>query len=202
MILQLMQESVHILGMETARLPAYPYPIEEDSMFTHAVKHPRATLTLALLAVTLAAAAPAGADQIESSADGLHYGTSAVTAAACNGSKLAGPADRWVEANGVGVESGDVRRMSFSFSDPVATDTFHFAMNEVGGRNLALIEVQDGNGAWHKVREGALPGTAPGFATQCFEQKLAQKQVLRALRLSFRPAPGDIEVDRAALLRR
>jgi hypothetical protein len=36
----------------------------------------------------------------------------------------------------------------------------------------------------------------------CYEQKLPQKRVVQALRFTFRSAPGQIDVNHAALLRR
>jgi len=172
-------------------------------MFAPATNRPCAALSLALIAASLGAAAPGSAvGQIQSSVSGLHYGTSAAAELACNAGKPAGTKDSWVEANGAAVESGELRRMSLSFGDPIATDTFRAAMNDVGARDLALVEVQDADGGWRKVWEGRLSAPAPGFSQSCFEQKLAQKQVVRALRFTFRAAPGDIKVDHAALLRR
>jgi hypothetical protein len=43
---------------------------------------------------------------------------------------------------------------------------------------------------------------APGFEQTCFEQRLPQKQVVQALRFTFRAAPGQVDINHAALLRR
>jgi hypothetical protein len=171
-------------------------------MSAHTLNRSRAAWALALTTLAIAAAAPASAaDQVRSSASGLGYGPSAATELACKTSKLATAKDHWVEANGTSVEGGDTRRMTLIFSDPVTTDTFHAAMNDVSARELALVEIQDAKGSWSKAWQGRLPAPAPGFEQSCFEQKLAQKQAVKALRFSFRVAPGQIEVNHAALLR-
>jgi hypothetical protein len=162
----------------------------------------RIALALAPIALSFAAAAPACAQvqlQIQTGADGLYYGVSTVQAQACQ----AGSAGSWLEANGAAVESGDARRMTLTFGTPVATDTLHAAMNKVAQQALALIEVADADGNWHKAWEGQLAPPAPAFAQQtCYEHQLPQKQLVQALRFTFRAAPGPIEVNHAALLRR
>jgi hypothetical protein len=161
----------------------------------------RIARALAPIALSFAAAAPACAQvqlQINTGPDGLYYGVSTVQAQACQG----GSAGSWLEANGVAVEGG-ARRMSLTFSTPVATDTLHAAMNKVAQQALALIEVADADGNWHKAWEGQLAPPAPAFAQQtCYEHQLPQKQLVQALRFTFRAAPGPIEVNHAALLRR
>lgn len=182
-------------------MPAYSYPTEEDSMFTHAMNHPRAALALAPIALFLAigTASAASTVRIQSGVSGVHYGVSPASAQACQ----TGGAGNWVEADGVAVESGDLRKMSLSFSTPLVTDTFHAAMNLVGWRDLALVEFQDRDGAWHKVWAGQMAAPAPAFSQEtCVEHRLPQKQAMQALRFTFRNGPGEIEVNHAALLGR
>jgi hypothetical protein len=156
----------------------------------------------ALLALSFAAAATASAAstvRIQSGVSGVHYGTSPETAQACQ----AGNGGNWIEADGVAIESGDQRKMSLSFSTPLITDTFHAAMNLAGWRDLALIEFQDRDGGWQKVWEGRMAAPAPGFSQEtCVEHRLPQKQVMQALRFTFRNGPDDIQVNHAALLGR
>lgn len=158
----------------------------------------RAGLTLALL--TLSCAAPA-----QDTGAGIRYG--AAPALDCNQLSKTAPQGSWVEANGVATEfsateSGAVSTARLSFSDPVATDTIHAAMNGEGARGLALVEILDVQGGWHKAWEGHLQAPAPGFEQTCFETRLPQQQVVQALRFTFRAAPGRVEVNHAALLRR
>jgi hypothetical protein len=168
-------------------------------MTEHAMNRLRAALALAPTALFLAVGTPAAAAQMESGASGIRYGTSAISAQACQ----AGSAGNWIEADGVAVESGDLRRISLSFSTPPTTDTFHAAMNLAGWRNLARIEFQDRDGVWHEAWEGRMAAPAPGFSQEtCVEHRLPQRQAMQALRFTFRPAPDEIEVDHAALLRR
>jgi hypothetical protein len=113
----------------------------------------------------------------------------------------------WVEANGIATEfsatgSSAIRIARLSFSNPVATDMVHATMNGVGARELALVEFQDAQGGWHKAWEGHLQPSAPGFEQTCFETPLPQKQVVQALRYTFRAGPGQVELNHAALLRR
>jgi hypothetical protein len=159
----------------------------------------RAGLTLALMAFFFAGAAPAGATgQIQVSGSGMVYGISTVQVQACQ----AGSTGNWVEANGVTVEGAE-RRMSLTFSTPLATNTLHAAMNEAGARDLALVEFMDVDGVWRKAWEGQLDAPAPAFAQQtCYEHQLPQQQVVQALRFTFRAVPGRVEVNHAALLRR
>jgi hypothetical protein len=160
-------------------------------------------LPLALSALLLGAAIPANAaGEVRSSANGLYYGPSAATETACKASKLAAAADRWIEANGVSVETGDKRRLQLIFIPELSTDAFHIAMNEAGSNGLALVEIQDADGGWRKVWEGQMPPPAAGFGRVCLERQLEKKQVVRALRFTFRNEPGGIEVNHAALLRR
>ena len=161
---------------------------------------PALPLSFALLAFSFAAAAPASAgDQImiRTGVPGMSYGTATASAQACSG----GAAGNWVEANGVAVE-GAARRMSLTFSEPLATDTFRAAINAAGSHDLALVEIQGTDGIWHKAWEGQLAAGAPGFENMCFENRLPQKQMVQALRFSFRQAQDVIHVDHAALLRR
>jgi hypothetical protein len=158
----------------------------------------RAAFTLALITLSCAAAAPASAEiQIKTGVTGINYGTNGASAQACR----AGTAGNWLEANGSGVE-GPMRRMTLSFSTPLATDTFRSAMNGAGARDLALVEIQGADGVWRKVWEGQVPGPAPGFENTCQEHKLPQKQVVQGVRYTFRQAQDEVHVDHAALLRR
>jgi hypothetical protein len=121
-------------------------------------------------------------------------------------------AGNWVEANGVATafsstQSGSAppsatAQVSLSFNQPVATDMLHATMNGAGARGLALVEVQDTKGDWHKAWEGKMTPPARGFEQTCFEQKLPQKQTVQALRFGFRPGPEQIDLNHAALLRR
>ena len=151
----------------------------------------RARTRLALVLMTLSCAAA-------QAATGVRYGVA--PALDCGQADKMAAQGRWVEANGVAVEGSPARRMSLNFDEPVATDTIHAAMNGVGARDLALVEVQDGNGGWHKAWEGRMP--APGVEQTCFEQQLPTKQVVQALRFTFRAAEDQVEVNHAALLRR
>jgi len=151
----------------------------------------RARTRLALVLMTLSCAAA-------QAATGVRYGVA--PALDCGQADKTAAQGRWVEANGVAVEGSPARRMSLNFDEPVATDTIHAAMNGVGARDLALVEVQDGNGGWHKAWEGRMP--APGVEQTCFEQQLPTKQVVQALRFTFRAAEDQVEVNHAALLRR
>jgi hypothetical protein len=163
-------------------------------MPAHAMNRLRAALTLALISLSCAANA-----QVVTT--GVRYGVA--PALDCKQTGKAAAQGSWIDANGVAVEGSPTRRMRLSFNDPVATDTIHVAMNKVGSRDLALVEIQDAKGGWHKAWEGQLLQAAPGFdEVYCFEQQLPQKQAVQALRLSFRAAPGQIEVNHAALLRR
>jgi hypothetical protein len=155
-------------------------------------------LSFAFLALSFATAAPASAaDQTQTSISGINYGTNGASAQACK----AGTAGNWLEANGSGVE-GPGRRMTLSFSTAPTTDTFRAALNNAASRDLALIEIQGADGVWRKAWEGQLPPLAPGFAQNCSEHRLPQKQVIQALRYTFRQAQDEIHVDHAALLRR
>jgi hypothetical protein len=157
------------------------------------MKRLHAAFALALLTLSGAAAA-------QQASGGISYGIS--PAPDCKDVSRVAARGNWVEANGVGTEFGAVRRANLSFSNPVATDTFHAMMNGAGARALALVEIQDAQGSWHKAWEGKMQPPAPGFEQTCFEQKLPQKQVVQGLRFTFGPAPGQIELNHAALLRR
>jgi hypothetical protein len=152
----------------------------------------RAACTVVLLCLSCGATAQGS---------GIRYGVA--PAQDCTVGSAAPAQGKRVDASGVAVEGGDVRRISVSFDEAVATDTIHVAMNEAGSRALALVEIQDGDGGWRKAWEGRLAAPAPNFSeVACFEPKLPQKQVVQALRLTFRDAPGQIDVNYAALLRR
>jgi hypothetical protein len=155
-------------------------------------------LSFAFLALSFAAAAPASAQmQIKTGDTGISYGTNGPSAQACR----PGTAGDWLEANGSGVE-GPGRRMTLIFSTAPTTDTFRAALNDAASRDLALIEIQGADGVWRKAWEGQLPPLAPGFAQNCDEHRLPQKQVIQALRYTFRQAQDAVQVDHAALLRR
>jgi hypothetical protein len=162
-------------------------------MPAHLMKRLRAALSLALIALSSAASA-------QDTATGVRYGVA--PAQDCKVGSKAAAQGGWIEANGVAIE-GPARRMKLSFNDRVTTDTMHVAMNKLGSRDLALVEIQDARGDWHKAWEGQLMQAAPGFDDVfCFEQQLPQKQVVQALRFTFRAAPGQVEVNHGALLRR
>ncbi|CAH0166493.1 hypothetical protein SRABI118_00892 [Massilia sp. Bi118] len=152
-----------------------------------------AAFTLALISLSCTAAA-------QDTPGGISYGSAPVLD--CREVSKIAARGNWAEANGVGTEFGAVRRANLRFSDPIATDTFHATMNGAGARALALVEIQDTKGAWHKAWEGKMQPPAPGFEQTCFEQKLPQKQVVQGLRFTFRSAPGQVEINHAALLRR
>jgi hypothetical protein len=155
-------------------------------------------LSFALLAFSFATAAPASAaDQTQTSITSINYGTNGASAQACR----PGTAGNWLEANGTSVE-GPIRRMTLIFSAAPTTDTFRAALNDAASRDLALIEIQGADGVWRKAWEGQLPPLAPGFAQNCDEHRLPQKQVIQALRYTFRQAQDPVHVDHAALLRR
>jgi predicted outer membrane protein len=151
------------------------------------------------MALIFALAAPAtAADQIQVTGTGISYGASDVQMQACP--KVS--AMSWVEANGAAIENAS-RRMSLTFSEPLATDTYQASMNLAASRDLALVEIAGVDGVWHKTWEGQLQPAAPGFDKQtCFEQRLQQKQVVAALRFTFRSAQDHVGVNHAALLRR
>jgi hypothetical protein len=152
----------------------------------------RAACTLSLVCLSCAAAAQGS---------GIRYGVA--PAQDCTMGSTTPAKGEWVEASGVAVEGGPVRRMSVSFDEAIATDTIHVAMNEAGSRALALVETQDADGGWHQAWEGRLAAPAPNFSDVfCFEPQLPRKQLVQALRLTFRDAPGQIDVNHAALLRR
>jgi len=155
----------------------------------------RATVALALMTLTCAAAA-----QDISTTTAIRYGAN--QALDCKQLSKRGAPGRWMEANGAAVEGLPTRRIRLSFNDPAATDRIHAAMNGAAVRELALVEVQDGKGDWQKVWEGQLTPPAPGFEQTCFEQPLPKKQVVQAMRLTFRSAQDEVEVNHAALLRR
>jgi hypothetical protein len=155
-------------------------------------------LTLSLLALSFAGQAPAAAEmQIKTGDTGINYGTNGPSAQACK----PGTAGNWTEANGASIE-GPGRRMTLVFSTAPSTDTFRAALNNAASRDLALIEIQGADGVWRKAWEGQLPPLAPGFAQNCDEHRLPQKQVIQALRYTFRQAQDEVHVDHAALLRR
>jgi hypothetical protein len=153
----------------------------------------RAALTLALITLSCVASA-------QDAGGGIRYGVA--PALDCKQVNKAAARGSWVEANGVATEFGAARTARLSFNDPVATDALHAMMNGVGARELALVETQDTKGGWHKAWEGHLPPPAPGFEQTCFETRLPQKQVVQALRFTFRMGPGQVDVNHAALLRR
>ncbi len=166
-------------------------------MFAPTMSHPR-TLALTLIALSFAAAQAGAADQIRLTGSGMSYGASTVLMQACPTVN----AVSWVQANGVAVENA-TRRMSLTFSEPLATDTYRAAMNAAASRDLARVEIAGVDGVWHKAWEGQVRPGAPGFDKQaCFEQQLPQKQVMAALRFTFREAQDQVEVNHAALLRR
>ena len=153
-----------------------------------------------LLLMALPCIADAGAN-----ARGVSYG--AAPALDCRDISNTATPGNWQEGNGVttaftSTPSGTMLQIRLGFEEPVATDMLHAAMNGTGARELALVEVEDTKGVWHKAWEGKLPPPAPGFEQTCFEQKLAQKQTVWGLRFTFRDAPGQIEINHAALLRR
>jgi hypothetical protein len=167
-------------------------------MTTYPLNCLRAAFTLALIALSCAAAAPASAEmQIKTGVGGISYGTNGASAQAC----MAGAAGNWIEANGAGVE-GPMRRITLIFSTAPATDTLRAAMDGAGARDLALVEIQGADGVWRKVWEGQVAGPAPGFENTCQEHKLPQKQVVQGVRYTFRQAQDEVHVDHAALLRR
>ena len=153
----------------------------------------RAALALAVVTLSCTAAA-------QDTTGGIRYG--AAPALDCKQISKVASKGSWVEANGVATGFGATRTARLSFSDPVATDKFHATMNGAGARELALVEVQDTKGDWHKAWEGKLSPPAPGFEQTCFESPLPRKQVVQGLRFSFRMAPGQVELNHAALLRR
>jgi hypothetical protein len=155
----------------------------------------RSCAPLALALMTLSCTAMA-----QGSSGGVRYGVA--PALDCATISKTAARGSWVEPNGVGTEFGMMRLVRLSFSDPVATDTIRVAMNEVGFRDLALIDIEDTKGGWHTIWEGHMAATAPGFPRSCFESQFANKQIVQALRFTFRNAPGEIDVNHAALLRR
>jgi hypothetical protein len=162
-------------------------------MFDRLIK--RSCTPLALALITLSCTAMA-----QDTSGGVRYGVA--PALDCRKiSKIAGRGN-WAEPNVVATEFGTTRVVRLSFSDPVATDTMSVAMNEVGFRDLARIDIEDTKGAWHTIWEGHMGAGAPGFPQTCYENQFAGKQAVQALRLTFRNAPGQIEVNHAALLRR
>jgi hypothetical protein len=162
-------------------------------MPAHAMNRLRAALTLALIA--LSCAAPA-----QGATTSVRYGVA--PALDCKQTGKAAAQGSWMEASGVAVEGVPTRRMRLSFANPIATDTIHAAMNEVASRDLALVEIQGEDGLWQKTWEGRMPPPSPNFAQVCFERQLERKQVVQALRFTFRSAQDQIEVNHAALLRR
>jgi hypothetical protein len=184
-------------------MPPFSNPIDEENMSAHTMRGLRAACTLGLIALSCAATA-------QDTGAGVRYG--AAPALDCKAiSKTAAPGN-WVETSSVATafsstQSGSApssatAQVRLSFSNPVTTDMVHASMNAAGARGLALVEVQDTKGDWHKAWEGKMAPPAPGFEQTCFEQKLAQKQAVQALRFSFNPGPGQVEVNHAALLRR
>jgi len=160
----------------------------------------RHALLLACLTLTSTLPCPATAQGA-----GVRYG--AAPALDCKALSKTAVTGNWVEANGTATAfsstpSGATAQVSLSFSRPVTTDMLHATMNGAGARGLALVEVQDTKGEWHKAWEGKMQPPAPGFEQTCFEQKLAQEQAVQALRFSFHPGPEQIDVNHAALLRR
>lgn len=169
-------------------------------MPTTAMNTLRAALALAPIVLSLAAAPASAVDQMRLSVSGVRYGIA--PALDCNQTGKTAPQGSWVEANGAAVEGGPPRRVHLSFGEPVATDTFRTAMNGEGTRDLALVEFQGTDGAWHKAWEGELGAPNANFAQTCFEQRLPEKQVVQALRYTFRAGPGQVDLNHAALLRR
>lgn len=161
-------------------------------MAGHFMTRARSRWLLVLMTLSCAAAAQA--------ATGVRYGVAPELD--CKQAGKAAAQGRWVEANGVAVEGSPGRRMSLSFDEAIATDMIHAAMNDMAARDLALVEVQDGNGGWHKAWEGRMAAPAPGVEQTCFEQQLPQTQVVQALRFTFRAAEDQVELNHAALLRR
>lgn len=154
-----------------------------------------AAFTLALISLSCAATA-----QTSTFTTAIRYGV--MPALDCKQVSNSGAPGRWMEANGAAVEGVPTRRMRLSFNDPIATDTIHATMNGAGARELALVEVQDEKGDWRKIWEGRMAPPVPGFQQTCFEQPLPKKQVVQAMRFTFRSAQNEIEVNHAALLRR
>jgi len=165
-------------------------------MTNDAMKRLRAAATMGLITLCCSTTAQGA---------GVHYGSA--PALDCKAIGKTGAAGNWVEANGAATAfsatpSGATAQVSLSFSQPVATDMLHATMNGAGARGLALVEVQDTKGEWHKAWEGKMTPPAPGFEQTCFETPLSKKQVVQGLRFGFRPGPDQIEVNHAALLRR
>jgi len=154
----------------------------------------RSRARLALVSMTLFCAATA------QGATGVRYGVA--SALDCKQPGRIAPQGEWIEASGVAVEGSPGRRMSLGIDEPVATDAFRVALNGAGASDLSLVEIQGTDGVWHKAWEGQLGASGTRFAQTCFEQRLPTKQVVQALRLTFRAAEDEVEVNHAALLRR
>jgi hypothetical protein len=155
--------------------------------------HLRAAVTAALIVLSCRAIA----QDIDG---GIHYGVA--PALDCKGTSKPAVKGKWIEADGVSVRFAATRHLILSFGGGIATDAIHAAMNGAGLRTLALVEVQGTDGAWHKVWEGQPGAPEANFSDTCFEQQLPRKQVVQALRFSFRAGPDRIEASHGAVLRR
>lgn len=141
----------------------------------------------------------AGEVQVSS---GIHYGTMEEPALECRVGE-AGTADgQWIDASGSSVEFYGGRRLTLSFGGQLAADTLRASLNRAGVNALDTVEFQDGRDTWHKVGEGPLRVPAEGRCDQVwFAQPLGRKQVVQAVRFTFRAGPGEVGVGNAALLR-
>jgi hypothetical protein len=143
----------------------------------------------------------AGSGEVQVSS-GIHYGAMDAPAPECQAGETAAAAGEWIEASGSSVEFHGGRRLTLSFGGPLAADTLRASLNRAGVNALDTVEFSDGRGAWHKIGEGPLRIPAEGRCGQVWlTQQLGHRQIVQAVRFTFRAGPGEVGVGNAALLR-
>jgi hypothetical protein len=166
----------------------------------------RPTLLLACLTLLCACSRLDAGQELASGAvrvsSGIHYGAADAPASECRVGEPAVAAGLWIDASGSSVEFYGGRRLSLSFGGPLAADSLRASLNRAGVNALDTVEFQDGKGAWHKVGEGPLRVPADGKCELvAFEQQLGRREIVQAVRFTFRAGPGEVGVGNAALLR-
>jgi hypothetical protein len=203
MWVQLMQESVHILRMETARL----FVFDADAFTTMTVfPYFRPALLCACLALNSACSkAPRGQDISDENAkalrnaEAIHRRLTALplectvgTARAVEGS--------WVTAPKAYPEAGHSYTFVQQFDKATMTGTVRAALNRAGLRTLDKVEIRDARGNWSDAGPVTVHEAPAGCDDVWLQQDLGSPREVAALRFTFRRGSDPMMLANAGVL--
>jgi hypothetical protein len=204
MWLQLMQESVHIHRMETARL--FVFDVDAFATMTLLPYFRPALLCACLGLASGCSKTHAGQDvhdeasNARRNAEASYHRLMALPAECTVGTAVRAVEGNWLTAPKAYPEAGHPYTFVQQFDKATMTSTVHAALNRAGLRTLDKVEIRDARGNWSDAGPVTVHEAPAGCDDVWLQQDLGSPREVAALRFTFRRGSDPMMLANAGVL--